>query len=174
MEFTEIFSRYFDDAQKIHALCFDYSMSRSAAKLLTYLHVKGCESGEGVEYFRRTHPGDVAAILCLLGEQEVVSSCASALEQEQADFIRSTAHELAAIERRLQEEEGIEQAFTPELRLRLRLHTDTSFREQQIEIYQLLIKPGLSTYSNDDVQASIGRSRTLQQQEQHRLNCMLS
>jgi hypothetical protein len=56
----------------------------------------------------------------------------------------------------------------------LRLHTDTSFREQQIEIYQLLIKPGLITYSNDDVQASIDRSRTLQQQEQNRLNCMLS
>lgn len=174
MEFSEIFSRYFEDAQKIHALCFDYSMSRNAAKLLTYLHVKACESGEGAEYFRRSHPGDVAAILCLLGEEHEQAPPTSELEQQQADFIRNTARELAAIERRLQEEQGIERAFTPELRLRLRLHTDTSFREQQLEIYQLLIKPGLSTYSNDDVQASIGRSRTLQQQEQQRLNCMLS
>jgi hypothetical protein len=67
---SEDFHSYFDDALRIHAICVDNGLSENEARLLTYMHTKGCESGKGIDYFFDPSMDEAEALEIMLGERK--------------------------------------------------------------------------------------------------------
>ncbi|NLE02838.1 MAG: hypothetical protein GX640_23470 [Fibrobacter sp.] len=165
---------YFDDALKIHAICADNSLSENEARLLTYMHAKAIESGKGVEYFYSPAQEDTDALLIMLGQNKTkiqLPSVASLDQQGQdaLELILTIASRISYIDNLLAKECGLENRLSGELRSRLRLYQDSSFRDSMIEIYKKVIQPKLESYTRQKIDDAFCRFRTEQQKKEKEL-----
>ena len=157
MDTKNFVDHYFDIAMKIHAFCFDQSISKDDAKLYVYIYVKATESMDGTAYFEQDCSAEIMALKSLLDHS---NSDAIVCEEPLTPEILQELYEayvnrsLRKIERDIQMEYGIETVFQSELLNRLRLHTDEHFRRKHIDIFTNTILPGLLDYTEQKVKLS--------------------
>jgi hypothetical protein len=128
-----LMTRYFDDAVRIYAICGDEALSDDDARLLSYIHVKACESDKGIDYFDDPSPHDEEALSILLGETMVADTMVTAKGEvvELGNDMVSDAHsEIGALDQRFENDLGMERRLSGELRSRLCLYHDEQFRRK--------------------------------------------
>ncbi len=172
MQIENIFDKYFDDAMRIHAICAERLVPDEDAKLLTYMHVKGCESGRGIEYFTSPAEVDAEAIGILLGNTD---------QSTTHQFLENSAHEpgaqsilalpgrISALDAQFTTDHGIENPLGSELRNRLRLYTDHSYRDNKIALYREHIESRIESFSRERVRKAFRAYRQRKKQEDEEL-----
>ncbi len=173
MSSEDLFTDYFDDAMKIHALCADAQLPDNDAKLMTYIHVKVMESGKGVSYFENADSNDEAALQFLLGERSLGISVNTETENESShnalQSLEELPHKLAELDGMLTTEHGIENPFSSELRERLRLYKDSEFRDEKLSLYKEHISGKISTYNRAKVRKAFRAYRARKEKEEKEL-----
>jgi hypothetical protein len=152
---------------RVHAICANEGIADDDAKLLTYMHVKGCESGRGVNYFIDPQEVDEEAIRILLGHGratgDLIESCPA---ENSSNALLSLADRISALDTHFTRELGIENPLSAELRNRLRLYCDPLFRDGKIELYRRCIETQLGEYNRERVREAFRAYRRRKKQEE--------
>lgn len=161
-------SIYLEDALKIHAICADLNLSDDNARLLTYIHTKGFESGLGVKYFENPPKQDMEALELMLGRNKGTLRLPAVTgfdksSQKALDLIFDLSKKIKKLDNLLESEFGMENRLTGELNARLRLYKDKRFKEKSISIYKQRIAPLLMNYDSDKIDKAFTRYREEQQ-----------
>lgn len=164
-------SDYFNDSLKIHAICVDMNLSETDARILTYMHAKGIETGKGAQYFLNPANEDSEALEIMLGQKTESMQLASDIildekTQEALDLITTIADRISHIDNLLAKECGLENRLTGELRNRLRLYKDQDFRNHMIDLYSNHIMPQLPEYDQEKIENAFSRFRALERQKE--------
>jgi hypothetical protein len=158
----DLMTRYFDDALRIYAMCGDDDLSDDDARLLTYIHVKACESGKGVEYFDDPSEFDEEALQVMLGDTIIADTMVTA-EGEVVSLGDGHAsalnREISALDTAFERGLGNERRISGELQLRLRLYRDKSYREKMVALYSKKIAPKIFSYDRNAVERAFKNYR---------------
>ncbi|MDG5815996.1 hypothetical protein QA601_12965 [Chitinispirillales bacterium ANBcel5] len=161
MSDQDTFTLYFEDAMKIHAICADHNYSEEMARVLTYMHSKGCETGRGIEYFYDPAPEDREALEIMLGEKRSIQlPSVAALDEDEHDaveLILSIAGKIAHLDGVLARECGLENRLSGELRLRLKLYKCPHYRDHMVDLYRQNIRPNLQSYDRERIDTAFKR-----------------
>lgn len=140
----ELMNRYFEDALRIYAVCGDDDLSDADARLLTYIHVKACESGKGIDYFDDPSEFDEKALGVMLGD----SIIADTLVTQKGEIVSpgdghasAVSREISSLDEAFERGLGMERRISGELQLRLRLYRDKSYRDKMVTLYSKNIAP---------------------------------
>jgi len=160
VDHSDLRDAYFDDAARIYAVCADEDLPDSYARLFTYIRVRASESGKGLGYFDTPQPEAADAIRIMLGEKRLsLPLPASQKRFGPAGFMISMGEKIADIDNRASTEHGIETPLSSELRLRLRLYEDATFRDHVLQLYRERIAPFEKDYSWDRVRSAFREYR---------------
>jgi hypothetical protein len=156
VDHSNLVDAYFDDAARINAVCAEEDLPDSYARLFTYIHVRAYESGKGLGYFDTPQPEAADAIRIMLGEKQLSLPLPPGEKHYDgpAGFMISMDKHIAAIDSRASTEHGIETPLSSELRLRLRLYEDATFRDHVLQLYRERIAPFEKDYSWDRVRSA--------------------
>lgn len=168
---SEDFHSYFDDALRIHAICVDNGLSENEARLLTYMHTKGCESGKGIDYFFDPSMDEAEALEIMLGERKkpLPLPAVASLDEEGHEAIHTIltiADRISNLDRYLAEECGLENRLSGELRHRLRLYRDRTFRARMIDLYKSNVVPKMDDYTRERVHQAFRKYRIEKQRRE--------
>jgi hypothetical protein len=158
----DLMTRYFDDALRIYTMCVNDDLSDDDARLLTYIHVKACESGKGVEYFDDPSEFDEEALRVMLGDTIIADTLVTA-EGEVVSLggghASTVSREIFSLDSAFERDLGMEGRISGELRLRLRLYRDKSFREKMVTLYSKKIAPKIFSYDRNAVEQAFKNYR---------------
>jgi hypothetical protein len=173
----DLMTRYFDDAMRIYAICGDEDLSDHDARLLTYMHAKGCESGKGIDYFDDPSPFDEAALSALLGETVVADTMVTARGEVVTlakGYFSGIGAEVGACDHNLEKNHGMERRLSGELANRLRLYRDAAFRQRMVSLYREKITPKLSSYDKKTIDRAFSAFRERLNRTDHDTKKMLA
>jgi hypothetical protein len=172
----DCFERYFDDAMRIYAICGDEALSDDEARLLTYMHAKGCESGKGVDYFADPSEYDDTALEIMIGETiltEQAVTPAGDVVTIADPFTATIGERIRSLDESLKEEHGFENRFCGELHRRMRLYRDPEFRTRMMDVYKEKIAPKIFGYSQEKLQGAFERYRAKRVDDEREIGRML-
>lgn len=155
---------YFDDALKIHAICVDTNLSEHEARLLTYMHAKGMESGLGIDYFLDPPGQDAEALEIMLGHSKRTLRLPSVISLDEdghkaLELILNISSKINKLDIVLAKELGMENRLSGELRNRLKLYKNHEFCLKMVALYKELIAPHINIYSKEMVDNAFARFR---------------
>lgn len=155
---------YFDDALKIHAICVDLNLSEHEARLLTYMHAKGIESGLGVDYFRNPPEQDAEALEIMLGHSKGSLRLPSVITLDEdghkaLDLILNISNKINKLDIVLAKELGMENRLSGELRNRLKLYKNQDFCKKMVSLYRDKIEPRIAEYNKEMIDDAFARFR---------------
>jgi hypothetical protein len=165
---------YFEDALKIHAICVDVNLSENDARLLTYMHAKGMESGLGIDYFTYPPDQDAEALEIMLGYSKGTLRLPSVISLDEdghkaLDLILNISSKINKLDMLLAKELGMENRLTGELRNRLKLYKNQEFCHEMISMYKEKIVPQMNNYNKEKVDNAFTRFREQQVQKEKEL-----
>lgn len=154
-------SAHFDDALSIASICNDEGLSRDDARLLTYIHVKCKNSPSGVLCFHENNEEEIAAIEIMLGYKGFPSMINKSDQAPKAleVFSNTVSGNIKKSDFAALEGCGIEMYLHSELLLRLKFHTDETFRNEMLNIYKEIIVPKIKTYTMKKVFEAFEKQR---------------
>jgi hypothetical protein len=169
----DMIDRYFDDSLRIYALCSDESLPDDVARLLSYMHIKACESRRGIDYFNDPSENDEEALGFMLGETDATDTMVTAEGEVVVmgnGIMSGIEREIAAAQKHIREECGMENRLSGELRSRMRLYRDSGFRDSMVKLYKEKIAPRLWKYDRSAVDRAFGnyRKRIAAQEQEFR------
>lgn len=155
---------YFDDALKIHAICVDLNLSEHEARLLTYMHAKGIESGLGIDYFRNPPEQDAEALEIMLGHSKGSLRLPSVITLDEdghkaLDLILNISNKINKLDIVLAKELGMENRLSGELRNRLKLYKSQDFCRKMTLLYKDKIEPRIADYNKEMIDNAFARFR---------------
>lgn len=168
MSDKEYNSTYFDDALRIHAICADKNICENDARLLTYMHAKGCESGKGVDYFYNPADEDSEALEIMLGKSKGSLRIPSVMSldekgQEALELVMTISDKINKLDNLLAKECGLENRLSGELKTRLRLYKEPEFRDKMVKLYKTEIVDDMPQYTKDKIDLAFLKFREEQQ-----------
>ncbi|HEX2959082.1 MAG TPA: hypothetical protein VHO70_19760 [Chitinispirillaceae bacterium] len=167
-------NNYYEDALKIHAICVDVNLSEHDARLLTYMHAKGKESGLGIDYFNDPSVQDAEAIEIMLGHSQGTFRLPSVISLNEdghkaLDLILNISNKINQLDTMLAKELGMENRLGGELKNRLKLYKNREFCQKMITMYKDTIVPKLAFYNKEMVDTAFSRFRHEQVQKEKEL-----
>jgi hypothetical protein len=165
---------YYEDALKIHAICVDVNLTEHEARLLTYMHAKGKESGEGIDYFNEPSEQDAEAIEIMLGHSRGTFRLPSVINlnddgHKALDLILNISSKINQLDTMLARELGMENRLGGELKYRLKLYKNREFCQKMIALYKDIIIPKLAFYNKEMVDIAFAKFRKEQVQKEKEL-----
>jgi len=143
----------FFKAMQIHAVCLDAGIDQDKTRLLTYMHFKISMNGNNSDYFDSGNEQDTLSIQILLGNQTVFESAAGDEKKTHGPidaFIighaQETAETIKNLDAAFRNDHGMENRISSELRYRLRLYHDETFRKEMLHLYTNIVQPRLELY----------------------------
>jgi hypothetical protein len=158
----DLMTRYFEDSLRIYAVCGDDDLSDDDARLLTYIHVKACESGKGIDYFDDPSEFDEKALGVMLGDTII----ADTLVTQKGEIVSlgdghasTVSREIFSLDEAFERDLGMERRISGELQLRLRLYRDKSYRDKMVTLYSSQIAPKIFSYDRTAVEQAFKNHR---------------
>ncbi|MDO8517065.1 MAG: hypothetical protein Q7S33_02975 [Nanoarchaeota archaeon] len=171
METNKFFDLYLDEAIKIHAICFDLNLSTDDAKLYSFIHIRGLESKQGTNYFRKERSEDITPLEILLGkDKEIIQEKLNSLEELKESFENIfVCNKINKLDEDAEENFGRESYLKSELSQRLRIYTDILFRNKKLKFYENAILPKIKDYTQDKVNQSFQKQNEKERIEEENL-----
>jgi hypothetical protein len=165
-----VFDEYYGDkmffeAMQIHAVCLDAKIDEDKIRLLTYMHFKTKSNDNNVDYFSHASEKDTTSIEIMLGNKAPLESMVQgnakhrvieALVMDHCDNIIENIRRLdAAFRNNL----GMENRLGSELKNRLRLYRDETFRKEMVQMYKDIIVPRIDFYEKPTIKRAFTQAR---------------
>lgn len=155
---------------KIHAICADADIDMDKTRLLTYMHFKIEDNENDIHYFERNSYHDCVAIEVMLGNmaplQELFTDDSidstikySFIEEHCTDI----ANNIKKLDCSFRKNAGMENRLSGELRNRLRMYRDETFRTEMINLYNEIILPRLALYDICTIKRAFKQAREREQ-----------
>jgi hypothetical protein len=172
----QFIGNHFSEAMSIAAICSDYGLSRDDARLLTYIHVKCKSNPAGIEYFNTIQNEEVSALEIMLGLRSFSSIIATkSLGRHALDnFSKQVSDGIKNIDFSTQEGCGLELYFRSELVRRLKFHTDETYRNEMLSVYNKTILPKIKAYNGKKIFEAFEKHRKEANVEELKLSDLLN
>ncbi len=136
---NDFIKKNYATALKIHSTTEKLGLSVDDARLFTYIHLKVTKA-EDADYFSKENETDIKALRFLLDVENDNTT------ESDDNALKAFANIPKAIKQKdmeLRNELGIEGRIFTELNRRLRMHTDASFREEIMSVYNDKLLPAM-------------------------------
>ena len=155
MDFENFFAFFYNEASKIYAICFDLDITDEQIRLLSFIHLKTIQND--INYFENPSLEEVQSLKIMLGDTELAKQILhdNNVDSEQIEkTIENCAKSFSKLDIDLKNKYGMENRISGELKYRLRLYTDSSFRKKILDLYKNKVLPLIISYTDDKVQKS--------------------
>lgn len=156
----------FFEAMQIHAVCADAGIEDEKTRILTYIHFKLKENNNDSSYFETAADHDCISIEIMLGDRNtlkgLMNNCGKRAEKNSGlimDHCAGTARNIKKLDAVFRNEFGMENRLSSELRNRLRLYRDKSFRDEMLHLYEETVVPRKELYEMCTIERAFRQAR---------------